>query len=468
MLIWQVLHAHPFYNSEQVSQRYVTLDGNFVRPPFSTAQGRHVYKETVERLIASYKSINEGLIPVVESELLARFPRFRTQDPRRQRDLERAAQKKAQEIGRYVAPVAMTAHLYHTVNILTLLRYNRAADMLGVPQEASALFDRMYRAAIAHDPALGTLDAGKMPLESTAEFKAMLALKTTASGTIARADDLESYVRDHAVNARIKRFREAFDARMESSGNEYARLVPGSEYAERNLADSVRTLLQATEHELPDEDAIRYAMDASVNAHIGTSENTSTLSPIARAMHNASFVFEKRLSHAGDSQDQRHRMTRGARPILALETGADPDYLVPKLVRIAGGDVERRYHEAMEIAWSGIGKLLALGESAEHAQYLFPNAKHIRFMQENDALNLAHKHAMRQCLNAQEEVWQATMEEARQIREKSPIIGNYLLPPCGHRYAAGIKPACPEGERFCGLVVWKMPQEDFARYDRKI
>jgi len=38
-----------------------------------------------------------------------------------------------------------------------------------------------------------------------------------------------------------------------------------------------------------------------------------------------------------------------------------------------------------------------------------------------------------------------------------------LLPPCGIRQMAGTRPYCPEGERFCGIPVWKLAVEQFER-----
>jgi hypothetical protein len=78
-------------------------------------------------------------------------------------------------------------------------------------------------------------------------------------------------------------------------------------------------------------------------------------------------------------------------------------------------------------------------------------------------MSLWHKHAMRLCYNAQEEIWRASVEEAQQVREINPTLGRYLLPPCGIRDLAGLRPICPEGKRFCGLPVWKYALEEYER-----
>ena len=124
---------------------------------------------------------------------------------------------------------------------------------------------------------------------------------------------------------------------------------------------------------------------------------------------------------------------------------------------------DRRYREAMETAWDGIGRLRRLGVRDEFALYLLPNAVSIRFTESANLLDLHHKHAMRLCYNAQEEIWKASLDEALQIREVNPRIGRYLLPPCGLRQLAGRSPICPEGRRYCGERVWTYRLEDYRR-----
>jgi hypothetical protein len=70
---------------------------------------------------------------------------------------------------------------------------------------------------------------------------------------------------------------------------------------------------------------------------------------------------------------------------------------------------------------------------------------------------------MRLCYNAQEEIWRASLDEALQIREVNPRIGPWLLPPCTLRHLAEVRPVCPEGDRFCGVVVWKQDANAYAR-----
>jgi thymidylate synthase ThyX len=198
------------------------------------------------------------------------------------------------------------------------------------------------------------------------------------------------------------------------------------------------------------------------NPILGESLNVTTFDKLTRAMHHSAYTFRKKLSHAADSQDQRHRMTPGSRPVLAAHQTGEPDYITPRLVR-EDPAVERRYDEMMTRIWDRIGRLKALGAADEHALYLLPNAVAIRFTESTDFLNLRHKHVMRLCYLAQEEIWQASVDEALQVRAVHPRLGASLWPPCTVRKEAGTTPWCPEGARFCGVPVWNYSIEQYER-----
>ena len=74
-----------------------------------------------------------------------------------------------------------------------------------------------------------------------------------------------------------------------------------------------------------------------------------------------------------------------------------------------------------------------------------------------------HKWTTRLCYNAQEEIWRASVEEVQAVRAVHPTLAQYLLPPCGLRRDAGVRPLCPEGARYCGVPVWKQDLDDYKR-----
>jgi thymidylate synthase ThyX len=81
-----------------------------------------------------------------------------------------------------------------------------------------------------------------------------------------------------------------------------------------------------------------------------------------------------------------------------------------------------------------------------------------------DLQSYQHKWRLRSCYNAQEEIFRATIEEIQQVRAIYPRLAEHLRAPCWARRRAGIKPFCPEGDRFCGLPVWTY---DISQYHRK-
>ncbi|MBI4353566.1 MAG: FAD-dependent thymidylate synthase, partial [Candidatus Omnitrophica bacterium] len=100
--IWSFLHSHPFYNSEQVSQRYVEVaPENFTVPPLE-GRARDIYLSTVELQMQAYQKLMEILDPVVTGGYAKIFP---NRDPEQKR-WKSAIKKRNQEVARYVLPVA--------------------------------------------------------------------------------------------------------------------------------------------------------------------------------------------------------------------------------------------------------------------------------------------------------------------------------------------------------------------------
>jgi len=256
-------------------------------------------------------------------------------------------------------------------------------------------------------------------------------------------------------------FRREFDADL---NGRVSRLVDWKANNEEVLASAVREILGAPRASLSDDEAIRLVLDPARNRLLGETLTLTTHGKLSRAMFHPSYTFRKKLSHTADSQDQRHRMTPGSRPALPAYLSEEPDYVVPMLVADVP-EAEDLYRRTMEETWEAIGVLRSRGVPEEYAAYLLPNAVAIRFTESADLLNLHHKFAMRLCYNAQEEIWRASLDEALQIREINPRIGPWLLPPCTLRHLASVRPVCPEGERFCGVVVWK---QDASQYERAL
>ena len=343
-------------------------------------------------------------------------------------------------MARYVLPVATFAHLYHTISGLTLLRYHRICREPDTPLEQRLVVGRMVDELLAKEPAYAAILEEPIPEEETAEWAALL-----ASGPRSPAERTE--------------FLREFDREI---GERVSLLVDPPPRNEETLAQAVREVLGLARHRLTDDDAIALVMDPARNRTLGEALNLTSLSKLSRAMVHCHYTFRKKMSHTADSQNQRHRMTPASRPILHTQLVSEPDFITPLLVR-EDEACGTRYRRIMEATWDGFARLRGLGVPDEYAAYVLPNALAVRFTESASLLDLHHKLAMRLCYNAQEEIWRASVDEARQIARVNPRIGRYLLPPCGLREMAAARPICPEGKRYCGERVWTYRLDDYRR-----
>ncbi len=434
--IWSFLHSHPYYNSEQVSQRYVAMQAEaFVIPPLS-GEALQIYKAGLQDQMATYHKLNTLLLPLVDAEYAKLFPRKR-------RNFERDVKKKTQEIARYVIPIGATAYLYHTISGITLLRYYRLCQQFDAPLEQRLVVEQMVNALLKFDPEYKTILQSPLEIESTPEYAFFASRKNET-----RPGECQAFLSE-------------FDTDLEGH---ISKLIDYKINQENVLADSVREVLGLPRSAMDKTSAIRRVLDPALNPLLGESLNITTLSKLSRTLFHPAYTFKKKLSHTADSQDQRHRMTPASRPVLSAHLTDVPDYITPELIKM-DQQVETYYQESMSRSWERFEKLKKLGVPVEYALYLLPNALSVRFTESADLLNLRHKHVMRLCYNAQEEIWRASLDEARQITKVNPLIGPYLLPPCTARSMAGVRPVCPEGERYCGVKVWKI---DLTEYERVI
>jgi len=238
--------------------------------------------------------------------------------------------------------------------------------------------------------------------------------------------------------------------------------VDYSPAAVRVMAEAYRAVVGLTEQACPDAEALDRMLNPARNTYRLETLNVGVHAPLMRPLQHANFTFAKKISHTADSQDQRHRMVPGSRPLLTLTDTRQPDFITPMLIR---ENVHARevYEQAMADAWAAKNKLLELNVPPEYALYLLPNAKSIRLVESGSLLHLLHKWTMRTCFNAQEEIYQASMEEVEQVRAVMPAVGRYLGPPCYLR--AGVaSPICTEGSHFCGVKVW----QEFPSIQRRI
>jgi flavin-dependent thymidylate synthase len=434
--VWNFLHSHPFYNSEQQSQRYVRLDAvQAFLPPLQPA-ARDVYWRAIERAWEYYRLLSAKLAPRVR-EVLYEVWKIHpgTQEKRRQR-IERQVEKKAIEVARYVLPIGAFTAMVHTLSGVVLHRLYRMRNSGDTPYETGLVVDQMVARVKEVDP----------------QF-----FERIGAGPLAEENIPERHLteRPHAP----ERARQEFDAEL---GARTSKLIAATPEAESVVARAFRYVLGISRSEMDDASALEELLNPARNRYRLETLNVSMHSPMMRALDHASYTFLKKLSHTADSQDQRHRMVPASRPLLAASDCADPDYLTPMLIR-GNPEVEPLYRQAMEEAWQAKNRLVAMGVPVSFAIYVLPNATAIRLVESGSLLHLIHKWTMRTCFNAQEEIYAASMEELEQVRALHPRLARYLGPPCAVRHDVA-QPVCTEGSHFCGVKVW----EGFPNVTRKL
>lgn len=436
--VWSFLHAHPFYNSEQQSQRYVRLDrAQAYIPPeganFGAAE-REIYERAIARAWYAYRELTALLKDDARTILADIWHLGPASHPKRAEKVERQAEKRAIEVARYVLPVAAATTMVHTLSGIVLHRLWRMQAASDTPTEARAVIGEMVARVREVDPEFfDRFDGG--PMEALPEWHTA----PHTWGGLAHARE--------------------FDARL---AGQTSRLVDYSPNAPRVLAEAYRAVVGLTEAACSDAEALDLMLNPARNPYRMETLNVGVHAPLMRPLQHANFTFAKKISHTADSQDQRHRMVPGSRPLLVLSDTRAPDFLTPMLI---AGNARARYvyERAMGDAWLAKNELLDRGVPAEFALYLLPNAKAIRVVESGSLLHLLHKWTMRTCFNAQEEIYQASMEEIAQVRAALPELARYIGPPCYLR--AGIaSPICTEGSHFCGIKVW----EEFPHIERRL
>jgi thymidylate synthase ThyX len=429
-LVWSVLHSYPFYNSEQSSQRFVRLDEVRAFVPPVDSEALSTYESALHRAWDYYRQLTDILKKDTWS-IIAELRHFRETtsagNEKRKKKLEREAGKKAIETARYVIPLAAFTSMVHTVSGVTLHRLRRMQAATDVPYEASRVIEAMVEAVQEVDP---------------------LFFKKIGEPPLARENLPEFSIPE--MGAESESFSEEFDRRL---GGRTSKLIDFSPDAEEVVADAVRAVLGTPPSGLSTDAALARILDPHLNPLRTDTLNVAVHSPLMRALNHAGYTFMKKISHAADSQDQRHRMVPASRPLMVFADSTRPDHVVPMLI-CANREAFAIYQEAMEAAWMAKTRLLELGVPREWALYLLPNAKALRFMESGSLIHLMHKWTMRTCFNAQEEIYQASMEELEQVRQVHPRIASFVGPPCVIRNGVA-SPRCTEGDRFCGVPVWK-------------
>ncbi|MEA3191055.1 MAG: hypothetical protein QOD77_1637 [Thermoplasmata archaeon] len=415
-------HNHIFYNSEQQSQRYVEMKRAQVHVPASVRadpQALAVYEGAVRQAWAAYDTLREGLVEA-NLRVMAAIGKAKGHDDKRVR---KEAEKKAQEMARYVVPIAASTQLYHTVSGIVLLRYVRMCEAQNAGAEARRVVEQMVEEVRRIDSSF---------MEGIRE---------------------QARPRDDHVEWRIN----DGPGPVIAAQREPAVLLAHTQDAEKLVVDAIR---EVTGSRLGDAELLALVLDPAANAAWADTLNTWDHSPVLRALRHVHYTFRKRMSLTAYAQDQRHRMTPGTRPLLTQCLTHEPDVHVPDVIA-ASKEARRTYDEAIRASWDAMHALRRRGVPPEDATYLLPNAANITFTQTGDLLSLIHKWRLRLCFNAQKEIFDASLAELREAQRVHPRLTRFIGPPCS--FVAPRQPAhlqesveacCPEGDKWCGVKVW--------------
>lgn len=413
-LVWSLLHSHPFYNSEQSSQRYNVLHEPDVHiPDFAISTSRKKFLAAVGTAWEAYAEIMRLLYP----STLERAAAIGKVKGMKQRTIEREAERKAAETARYVLPVAARTQLYHTVNGITLSRYARWAERCDTPHEAKLLVEMMRSAVEYVDPEFANVifQGRKNAPKSGSRSKP--------------SSDGDAYARefDASLDGKVSRLI-AYNPKNESEVEDWIREIHG-----------IPRTKQIDFDELLDD-----AMDYSY--------------PSFRSLLHVNYTFRKCISHTADSQEQRHREIDASRPLLYRVHTSKPDAVVP-LEIASTPEAKRAFSEVMKVLWETKNELIDAGEDPRDACYVLPNATKLRYTESANYLVLRTKWRLRTCFLAQREIYDASMQELGQVRKVHPKLASYAAPNCvlnkiRNEFPYRPEGPCPEGPRWCGVKVW--------------
>jgi thymidylate synthase ThyX len=237
--VWSFLHAHPFYNSEQQSQRYVRLDRAQAYVPAESANfgagERAIYEKAVARAWDYYRELAAVLEPTAREILGEIWHVGPASHAKRVQKVERQSEKRAIEVARYVLPVAAFTTMVHTISGIVLHRLWRMCAANDTPTEARAVVGEMV-ARVREVDAQFFDRFDTAPLEEPVEWSMPV-------------HDGEAFARE-------------FDARLAGLTS---RLIDYSPNAVSSVAEAYRAVAGLTAAECPDAEAIDRVLNPARN-----------------------------------------------------------------------------------------------------------------------------------------------------------------------------------------------------------
>ena len=418
----RILHANPFYNSEQQSQRFVEArKGNYEIPAGLSEIQREKYIKAAEYMNDAYFNLLAELRPSVEGRIRSMYPVNGWNKESTANRLNSKIDKICQEVARYVLPISQKTVMYHTINEIQIMRLFRASKMGNFSDEAKYVIASMIEKIAERDPSI-LLELDKPSPE---------------------------YSHPNFFESRVRQ-KEEFDKRI---GNKNSLIIGSTNNFRDVLVTAIRNVTGATIEDLSDDEALKLLLSPRLNPLLSDVYEIGMLDPFTAILRQVSFTAMTKLSHTAESQRQRQRRTPGAVPTVDDIYDGRADYMTPLVIR-ENKDLQSKYDEIMENIYKNVEDCIASGMPREIAMKLLPNAQTIRLVETGDLFDWFHRFKQRLCFLAQEEFCFISIEQAEQITDKFPDFENLFLAPCGVAHEAGTG-KCPEGDRWCGKPVWK-------------
>lgn len=398
-LIWRLLHSHPYYNSEQISQRYAKMKQDAFVLPLKTSSFTSLQK--IEEFYREAYNTYEELIDLLKTDIEKELPKFKKPN----------AKKFAQEIARYVLPVGTSAYLYHTINIVTALRYIAVAPSLPEVREEALEFTKQLEAELLkYDNKLSPL------IESAKKTKSIFPKDKI---------DLISYKNFNNHNSEVK---------------------------------VISAISPIVDFDIGNINYAEVARPSQMFLDLGVT---------------AGFTTQIALSLSADAQNQRHRRSPAFRPSIE-DTYIRQNFYLPqpilnnKRAKILYIQLMTKSYDLYEELVKKIGfeeavYVLTNAHKTEIIEYndyaSFHHKAQMRLCwnAQKEIFDIVYKQ-----IEQLQNYGITDSIENKRIRK----IASKFLPPCSVRNEHGIKPTCPEGARFCGTKVWKMNFKEMN--DRKI
>ncbi|OGD71323.1 hypothetical protein A3A84_03850 [Candidatus Collierbacteria bacterium RIFCSPLOWO2_01_FULL_50_23] len=435
------LHSQPHHATDQESQRYVTMSGEGVVLPriFDNREADHLIETAASELFAGYEQLTSLLIPIARELYLKRFPGRRNAawDTR----VDGEAQKRAQEIARYLLPLSMGANLYHSINELTLIRMAKMIFADPRDPEMYALVKGMIDAVALYDPTIREEIGENLRISTTPDYDFALFHPTDP---YAAADEFDTYLAGQPIHL------------DEDLGN-----------LDHRLAEAVRLTVGASESKLSDLAAIDLVLNPTKNPFLASVNGEMVIHQLSRSLNQVNLSANITLSHVIDSQLQRHRALNHTRPLHLPIPRLEQDIVIPRL--IAGNEQALELYlsiQARNIVF--MHEIAAMRNVEENdLSYLHTNATRIRKRINGPLGAFHHLLRLRTCLNAQEENYNLAVALVKQLPGVSPLIAAHFNKPapCGIRVRSHTMPLCPEGDHFCGIPVWNRTIEEYPERD---